>query len=103
MPAALPAFDTLLDLARHDPEALERLRQRLCEQVIERAADSSRERLRGLVWRLDQERRRARTPLAACLRLHNLMLDSLQRLDAAFNDDQPSPPRPPAKVLPFRH
>lgn len=102
MPAALPAFDTLLDLAQHDPEALERLRQTLCEQVIANAPETGRERLRGLLWRIDRERQRARSPMASCLRLQTLMLDSLYRLDEAFNAPPETDCPASAKVLPFR-
>jgi type VI protein secretion system component VasF len=102
MTAALPAFDTLLEMARHDPEGLERLRRRLCEQIIERNADARRQhRLRGLLWRIDHERQRARTPLAACLRLHSLMLDAVFQLNSAFNDPRPDTATTTATVLPF--
>ena len=102
MTAALPAFDTLLEMARHDPEGLERLRRSLCEQIIARNADQQRQhRLRGLVWRIDHECRRARTPLAACLRMHTLMLDAVHQLNAALNEPYAAPGGASAQVLPF--
>jgi hypothetical protein len=102
MTAALPAFDTLLEMAREDPEALERLRRRLCEEVIRRTPDASRaERLRRLLWRIDGECRRARTPMGACLRMSTLMIDALHRLDAAFNAPYPPEPARAARILPF--
>jgi hypothetical protein len=102
MTAALPAFDTLLEMAREDPEGLERLRQSLCEEVIRRTPDALREeRLRRLLWRIDCECQRARTPLGACLRMSTLMLDALHRLDAAFNEPYPQEPGPGARILPF--
>lgn len=102
MSAALPAFDTLLEMARQDPEGLERLRRRLCEQVIRRTPENSprEERLRRLLWRIEAERRRAGTPLAACLHINNMMLDALFRLNAAFNEAPPAA-RPSARILPF--
>lgn len=101
MADALPSFDTLLLMARQDPEGLEQLRQRLCEQIISRHADEHRQqRLRGLVWRIEQERRRARTPLAACVRMHGLMLDAMQQLNDAFNNP-PATPAGEATILPF--
>jgi len=102
MTAALPAFDTLLEMARNDPEGLERLRRNLCEQIIQRNADQQRQhRLRGLLWRIDRERQRARTPLAACLRLHSLMLDAVFQLNATLNEPYPPPVAATARILPF--
>ena len=43
------------------------------EAVIESAPEGNRERLRRLQWRIDQERRLARTPMAACLRISRMM------------------------------
>ncbi len=101
MPAALPSFDVLLNLAQHDRAGLERLRDRLCEQVIAQArSPEAQARLRGLQWRIEGECRRARTPMAACLRLNGLMLDSLWHLQAAFNDGPE--PQASARVLAFR-
>jgi len=103
MTAALPTFDTLLDMARRDPEALERLRRKLCEQVIARAPDQRQHRLRGLLWRIDHECARAPNPLAGCLRLHSLMLDAVHRLNDAYNSPYP-PPQPNAagaQVIPL--
>jgi hypothetical protein len=89
MPAAmtrLPDFDTLLRIARDDAGALERLRHSLVEETIAAAPAGSRQRLRALQWRIDAERRRAGTPLAACVRISSMLHDSLQQLATAFAD-----------------
>lgn len=99
----LPSFDTLMKMAKEDPLALESLRKDLCEQVISRARESSQPRLRGLLWRIDSERRRTRPPLAICLTLHSLMIDSLFELEAAFKHPHNAHPvlRDQAHIVPF--
>lgn len=66
-------FDTWSEVARSDPEAFESMRLAAIEAVIESAPEGNRERLRRLQWRIDQERRLARTPMAACLRISRMM------------------------------
>jgi hypothetical protein len=110
--AAYAPFDFAhwMQLAGTNPERFERARQAAIEELIEAAPPGRRERLRGLQWRIDQERRRARTPLAACLRLSSLMRDSLndellpvlQRLVAGGDWPGTVPPRPAAVIIPFR-
>jgi hypothetical protein len=66
-------FDTWSEMARSDPETFELMRQVAIEAAIESASESNRQRLRCLQWRIDQERRLARTPMAACLRISRMM------------------------------
>lgn len=66
-------FDAWADMARNDPKAFEAMRLAAIEAVIESAPEANRERLRRLQWRIDQERRLARTPMAACLRISRMM------------------------------
>ncbi len=81
MSTRLPAFDVLLDLARNDPEGLEALRQTLTSSIIDAApSEANRRRLRGLQFQVDMEREKARTPLAATIRISELMCQSLAEL-----------------------
>jgi hypothetical protein len=81
MSTRLPAFDVLLDLARNDPEGLEELRQSLTTSIIDAASnEANRRRLRGLQFRVDMERERAKTPLAATIRISELMCQSMAEL-----------------------
>ena len=66
-------FAHLARLAREDPDAFESLRLELIRDLIESAPQDHRRRLAGLQWQIDQVRRRAGTPLAACLKLSELM------------------------------
>jgi hypothetical protein len=81
MKPRLPEFDVLVDMARNDPQGLEALRRRLTRQVIDRASnDVSRRRLEGLQFQVDAERKKARSPMAACMRISEMMCQSLAEL-----------------------
>ncbi len=70
-------FDDMVELARNDPQAFEDLRKRMVDEVIDEAPEENRRRLVGLQWRVDQERKLAKNPLAACIRISDLMWDSV--------------------------
>lgn len=77
----LPAFDVLVDMARNDPDRLEKLRQRLTRHVIDGAtSEDKRRRLEGLQFRVDMERRKAGSHLAATIRISEMMCHSLADL-----------------------
>lgn len=104
-------FDTWAALARNDPEGFEAKRQELIEAAIQNRFGCER-RLRGLQFRIDLERDKARTPLKACLRLSSLMWDSfadlregLERLGEGRRRNYSSLGRrdgASAEILPFR-
>ncbi len=71
-------FNTWATLAQQDPERFEALRHRLLAEFIEHAPEHFRPRLSGLQFRIDMERRRAKTPLAACIRISQLMMEKLR-------------------------
>lgn len=106
MKSRLPAFDVLVDMARNDPHGLESLRVSLTEAVIAEAGDElKRKRLQGIQFRVDMERQRARSPLAACIRVSEMMCQSLAELHRSMVmpvEDVPLHVRSePATVLPF--
>lgn len=108
----LPNFDKLRHLAQNDPDELERLRIQLCEELIHEAPENYRRRLRGLQFRIDMERRKAKSPMAACITISGMMHDSFDKLRMALNEAAGTVPNAePAvsnsdtsagKVLPFR-
>ena len=107
MTRKLPAFDVLVDMARNDPDRLEVLRQQLTAQVIEKASSGhQRKRLEGLQFRIDLERERARSPLAATIKLSEMMCHSLAELHRSMvtplsEEDESSKTSETAKVLVF--
>jgi hypothetical protein len=66
-------FDQLAQLAQDDPQAFEARREAAIEALIESLPVERQERMRRLQWRIDQERRLAKSPMGACIRLSRLM------------------------------
>jgi len=108
-----PAFDfeAWAKLARENPEEFERRRGQEIRKVIDARPDL-RHRLEGLQFRIDAERKLARTPLKACLRISTLMWnrfydlkDQLDGLAAGVRGFEPlssaSTPRQ-ADIIPLR-
>ena len=78
---SLPEFEVLVDLARNDPTGLEELRQGLVGGVIEEArTPQQKQRLAGLQFRIDLERRKSTSPMGATIRLSEMMCRSLADL-----------------------
>ncbi|OAG27997.1 DUF3135 domain-containing protein [Thermodesulfatator autotrophicus] len=111
-------FEKMARLAREDPEAFEKERQALIDEAISRAPTETQEKLRKFQWRIDMERKKAKTPLGACIRLYDMLLDmvygkggfleSLETLKAILTDVKegrspslPSEPKTNAKIIPF--
>ncbi len=91
-------------LAREDPVEFERRRQATIEALIAHAPPEHRERLRALQSRIDLERRRAKTPLGAAVRLQSMMWERFGQLREALQAlaDGPVPERKKtARILPF--
>ena len=115
---SLPDFDTLREMAKHDPEGLEQLRLQLCQRVIDNAPAHAKPRLKGLMFQIESRRRLAANELEACEDVSRMMHDSLKRMQAMLKDlramqsesimlsskhfSPASEERPKAKVLPFR-
>jgi hypothetical protein len=108
-------FDRWAELAKADPQAFEVWRDAIIEEAIQNAPADCHQRMRGLQCRIDLERRRARTPLKACMRLSSLMwhsvmgenglLDALNGMGRSLQGApvaSTDPARAPAKVLVFR-
>lgn len=80
-PMALPSHEILAQLAGDDLQAFEDLRSTLIEELITRAPDRIKPRLRGLQFRVDGIRRISRTPLGALVKIQAMMWDSFFRMN----------------------
>jgi hypothetical protein len=104
-------FETWSKLAREDPGEFERRRAQAIRTVID-ARPELRQRLEGLQFRIDAERKLARTPLKACLRISTLMWNSFydlkDGLDGLVSETRGEAPLPAiskpreAEVIPLR-
>ncbi len=68
-------FDYWFALSKKNPEEFEVHRAACIEALILSAPDSQQPRLRGLQWQIDLKRKRAKTPMAACITISNMMWD----------------------------
>jgi hypothetical protein len=73
-------FDEMLILAKTDPATFEVRREEYIESFLTSIPAEKRKRLRGLQWQIDQTRQLARTPMASCIAISNMMWDSLHVL-----------------------
>jgi len=109
-------FDSWSKLAADDPASFEAMRQAAIEECIAKATPEQQVRLRSLQWRIEQERRQAKTPLAACMRISRMMwerlagsgglLEHLQAIQNGWNGRdldslQPAVSESRAKIVPF--
>ena len=70
-------FDGWMMLARNDPSAFEDKRREAIDEMVRRAPPDRQQRLRGLQWRIELERRRYRNPQMACAHLFSMMWDQV--------------------------
>jgi hypothetical protein len=70
-------FDEWSRLAKDDPSAFEARRLALIEEFLLQFPQPDQQRLRGLQFRIDMVRRRARSPMGACLKISSMMWESL--------------------------
>jgi len=82
------SFEDLAGLAIKNPVKFEALRTKLCQDLIKSAPKRIRRRLNGLQFTIDMERQKAKTPLAACIKLSYMMHESLAELQQALNNPE---------------
>lgn len=86
----LPDVDTLIKMAKEDPEGLEQLRQKLCTQLIDNAPKQYQRRLNGIQFQIDMTRRKSANELHSCIKISEMMLESYQKLQMVLTDLQDS-------------
>ena len=76
----LPDFDTLKHWALAEPERLDALLHQQIEALIAQVGPEQQRRLRGLQFRIDCQRRLARNNLDSCIRIANMMHESVHAM-----------------------
>ena len=84
MNAKLPDFDTLSRLYREDPAAFEAFRRHLLRQAVNEAPRRHRPALEELLSCIEASRQRAATPADAALGAFQMMRQSVNQLNAAW-------------------
>lgn len=80
----LPSFETMARLAQEHPADFERMRATLVEDFISHAPRRLEQRLRGLQFRIDSNRRLAKSDYGAALRVFTMMWESFESLAALW-------------------
>lgn len=70
-------FDQWSMIAREEPEKFEAMRQDMINQLIAQAPDHLKPRMTGLQWQVDQIRKQADNPMAACLQISQKMWNNV--------------------------
>ncbi len=75
----LPAldFELWLEAAQQGDDTFESMRLAAIEELIASAPEQARGRLRSLQWRIDQERHLSKSPMGACIRISQMMWETL--------------------------
>ncbi len=102
-------FEQWCELHESDPHRFDACRLKMLNDVIDSAPEASKPRLRGLMFRMEGEARRSKSPLGYSLRLSSMMMEMLEQMrermfelcesDASKMEDRLQPKS--AKVLPF--
>ncbi|MBR9869109.1 MAG: DUF3135 domain-containing protein [Oceanospirillales bacterium] len=83
-------FDHLAKLAQTKPQVLERYLRLKINQIINDSRPENKIQLRRLQFRIDAIRYRAKTPLAACIKISQMMHDELWCLKEVLNRSKDS-------------
>jgi len=104
------SFDEWCELHQSDPRRFETCRLKILNDLIDSAPEKSRQRLRGLMFRMEGESRRSRSQLGYNLRLSSMMMEMLDDMSAQIHllcaadikqlENQALNPQS-AKVIPF--
>ncbi len=102
-------FDSMMNLAKNNPVEFEHRRQELINDFIASLPEEKRHRMECLQWRIDRTREQAKTPLAACMALTEMMWESFEQLNTLFMEMKDSDSAvklnielPSADILPFK-
>ena len=113
IPAELEAlnFDEWRRLHDDDPAMFDHYRMQMLNDLIESSPESSKPRLKGLLFQMECESKRSKSPYAYNMRLSAMMMEMLDNLhhkltDFCNNDTEISveqaEPENNAAILPFR-
>ncbi|MEQ1816265.1 MAG: DUF3135 domain-containing protein [Nitrosomonas sp.] len=70
-------FDLWSKMAQEEPGKFELMRQQLIDDLIAQAPEHFKPRMIGLQWQVDQVRKQASNPMAACLQISQKMWNNV--------------------------
>jgi hypothetical protein len=95
-------FEAWSRLAATDPQGFEAARAEAVAALIDSAPESCRQRLEGLQWRINHVREQSNSPVAACIKLSQMMWDRVLGDNGLVENIErlstPGTARPPAEL-----
>lgn len=73
-------FDEMSRMAKDSPESLEAWLKAEVDQLISGAPEDHQPRLKGLQFTIDMERKKSSNPMAACIKISQMMHESFGKL-----------------------
>ena len=73
-------FKSLQALAENDPEGFEAKRENVINEFIDSIPEKYQQRMQCFQWSINRTRDLAKTPLAACFAISNMMFNSANQL-----------------------
>lgn len=70
-------FDEWSRMAQEEPVKFESMRQQLIDDLIAQSPEHFKQRMIGLQWQVDQVRKQASNPMAACLQISQKMWNNV--------------------------
>ncbi len=83
----LPDIDELMRLGKEDPEALEKLRETLVQEVIDNADESKRPKLEGFYWKLKTKLNNCKNNNHRMVVMQEMFYDQLETFRGSLNGD----------------
>lgn len=71
-----PTINHLITWAEKEPELLQQWFEQEVENLISSAPITHQDKLRGLQFKIEMEKRRAKNPMASCIAISKLMYES---------------------------
>lgn len=99
-------FEEWMLLYKKDPDSFEKNRLKLIQAAINEAPEKMHRRLTGIQWRVDCEIKLAKTPMAGCIKVYQMMMDSVYESDGlldALSSTQRELKRSPLSIVPIDH
>jgi len=68
-------FSEWAELSKSDPQQFEQRRKEVIERQMSQCREQNIPRIKGLQWRIEQERKLASSSMDSCIRIYNMMWD----------------------------
>lgn len=97
---ALPSFDELVELAKHNPDAFTQLKKDICEEMILTSSNNMQDRLWAQQSHIDLVVSQCKNPVHANVMLMRELCEQMMKFRNAL-DGESARTQPSATIIPF--